>query len=76
MPTDCCVGNLTCHYGLSDDVRLSWLDSGDFPYFGIIILKLRIWLLSSYKRISVKLSLFHMNVHESVIVLEVDLSVF
>ena len=76
MPTDCCVGNLTCHYGLSDDVRLSWLDSGDFPYFGIIILNLRIWLLSSYKRISVNLSLFHLNVHESVIVLEVDLFVF
>ena len=76
MPTDCCVGSLTCQNGLSDDVRLSWLDSGDFPYFGIIILNLRIWLLSSYKRISVKLSLFHMNVHESVIVLEVDLSVF
>ena len=76
MPTDCCVGSLTCQNGLNDDVRLSWSDSGDFPYFGIIILNLRIWLLSSYKRISVKLSLFHMNVHESVIVLEVDLSVF
>ena len=58
MPTDCCVGSLTCQNGLSDDVRLSWLDSGDFPYFGIIILNLRIWLLSSYKKNKCKVKSF------------------
>ena len=50
MPTDCCVGSLTCQNGLNDDVRLSRLDSGDFPYVGNVILNIRIWLISSYKR--------------------------
>ena len=76
MPTDCCVGSLTCQNGLSGDVRLSWLDSSDFPYFGIIILNISIWLLSSFKILSVKLSQFHTNILESFIVLKVDISIF
>ena len=57
-------------------IRLTWLDSNDFPYFGNVILNIRIWLMSSYKRLSVKLSQFHTNILESLIVWEVNLSVF
>ena len=40
-----------------------WLDSGDFPYLGIIILSLTI-------------RQFHTNILESFIVLKVEISIF
>ena len=75
MPTDCCVGSLTCQNGLNDDIRLSWSDSGDFLYLGIIILNIRNWLLPSFKILRVTLRQFHTNILESFIVLKVELKV-